>query len=68
MNSPKLPATCICNRLIELGLVLFLLTFLLNGFARLLIVAHFAARQRNGADMSASFALAQICQRLHAEP
>ena len=38
MNSPKPPATCTCNRSIELGLVLFLLTFLLNGLARLLIV------------------------------
>ncbi len=39
MSSPRPPAICTCSALIELGLVLFLLTFVINGLARLLIVA-----------------------------
>ena len=38
-NSPKPPAILYLSALIELGLVLFLMTFILNGLARLLIVA-----------------------------
>ncbi len=40
------------SALIELGLVLFLLTFVLNGLARLLDRCHHAARKRGGARMS----------------
>ena len=38
MNFPRRPGNLYLSALIELGLVLFLLTFVLNGLARLLIL------------------------------
>ena len=39
MSSPRRPGTSISPALIELGLVLFCLTIVINGLARLMIVA-----------------------------
>ena len=48
MSSREATGDIYLSALIELGLVLFLLTFVLNGLARLLILVTTAARQRGG--------------------
>ena len=56
------------SALIELGLVLFLLTFMLNGLARLLIVADHQPRKRSGAGMKPRMVWRKIGERADAQP
>jgi len=63
MNSRRPPGNLL-QSLIELALVLFLLTFILNGLARMLLLVTTQKAAEWGMYEPAS-ALAEICQRFH---